>query len=174
VTYRVNAGPLPADHWLLDPQQGGGRIVGEGCHFIDLMQFLTDEEPVRVAAHALGSDAEGSTSVLVELSGGSTGVLVYQANASPVLPKERIEAFRGGRGGIVDDWKLLQLFEGRRSRSIRARGQAKGHAEEIAAFLQAVATGRPALTPRSQVLTTAASFAVARSLGARQAVVVSL
>jgi polar amino acid transport system substrate-binding protein len=174
ITYRVNAGPLPADHWLVDPRQGGGRIVGEGCHFIDLMQFLTDEEPTRVAALGFGTDAQGCTSVLVELSGGSTGTLVYQANASPLISKERIEVARAGRAGIIDDWRRLELYEGRRQRRVRARGQAKGHAEELAAFLAAVASGRPAISIRSQLLTSATTFAVLRSIAERRSVAVPL
>jgi polar amino acid transport system substrate-binding protein len=167
VTYRVNAGPLPPDHWLVSATEGGGRMIGEGCHFLDLMQFLADEQPVRVSAVAFGGDATGCTSVLVELSGGSTGTLVYQANSSPLIAKERIEASRGGRAGIIDDWRRLELFEGRRRRLVKARGQAKGHAEELAAFLAAAATGRPALTIESQLLTTAATFAVVRALASR-------
>lgn len=170
ISYRVNAGPLPADHWLVDPRQGGGRMVGEGCHFIDLMQFLTDEEPIRVAALGFGGDAEGCTCVLVELSRGSTATLVYQANASPLISKERVEVARAGRTGIIDDWRRLELYEGRRKRRIRARGQAKGHAEELAAFLAAVASGRPAISIRSQLLTTAATFAVLRSIAERRSV----
>jgi polar amino acid transport system substrate-binding protein len=172
ITYRVNAGPLPADHWLVDPAQGGGRMVGEGCHFLDLMQFLTDEQPLRVSALSFGGDALGCTSLLVELSGGSCGTLVYQANSSPRIAKERIEASRGGRAGVIDDWRRLELFEGRRRTVSRARGQAKGHAEEIAAFLAAVAAGEPAIPLESQVLTTAAIFAALRSIAARQTIAV--
>jgi polar amino acid transport system substrate-binding protein len=174
ITYRVNAGPLPADHWLVDPAQGGGRMVGEGCHFIDLMQFLTDELPVRVSALSFGSDAQGCTSVLVELSGGSTGTLVYQANSSVRIAKERVEASRGGRAGIVDDWRRLELYDGRKRRVMRARGQAKGHAEELAAFLAAAAAGRPAIPPESLALTTAATFAVLESIASRRTVDVTL
>jgi hypothetical protein len=128
---------------------------------------LTDEAPVRVTAFAFGNDATGCTSVLVELSGGSTGTLVYQANSSPLIAKERVEAARGGRAGIIDDWRRLELFDGRRRSVLKTRGQAKGYAEELAAFLEAAATGRPAFPIESQVLTTAATFAVVRSLASR-------
>jgi polar amino acid transport system substrate-binding protein len=174
ITYRVNAGPLPDSHWLIDPAQGGGRMIGEGCHFLDLMQFLTDEKPVRVSALSFGGDALGCTSVLVEFSGGSSGTLVYQANSSPLIAKERIEVARGGRAGVIDDWRRLELYEGRRRSVLRARGgQAKGHAEEIAAFLAAVASGQPAVSLESQLLTTAAAFAVLRSIASRQTVEVA-
>ncbi len=172
ITYRVNAGPLPEDHWLISPELGGGRIVGEACHFVDLMQFLTDETPQRVTALAFGGEAQGSTAVLLELAGGSIGTLVYQANASPRLPKERLEVARSGRIGIIDDWRTLEIFEGRKRIRKRASGQWKGHAEEIQAFLEAVATGRPALSMESQILTTAATFAVLESLASRNTVTI--
>lgn len=174
VTYRVNAGPLPAGHWLLDAAAGGGRVIGEGCHFIDLMQFLTGEHPIRVTAAGFGEETVGSRSVLLEMSGGSVGVLVYQANASPLLPKERVEAFAGGRGGVLDDWRSLELLEGRRSRTVRGRGQAKGFAEEVAAFMSALRSGIPAIPLESLAYTTAATFAALESIAQRRPVEVSL
>jgi polar amino acid transport system substrate-binding protein len=174
VTYRVNAGPLPADHWLLDPRAGGGRMIGEGCHFLDLIQFLTGESPARVTAAAFGDDATGASTVLLEMSGGSVGVLVYQANASPRVPKERVEAFAGGRGGVLHDWRSVDLLEGRRARTLKASGQAKGFAEEIAAFFASLRTGTPAIPLESLAYTTAATFAVRQSIAERRAVEVTL
>jgi polar amino acid transport system substrate-binding protein len=174
VTYRVNAGPLPKEHWLLDPVLGGGRMIGEGCHFIDLIQFLTGEAPARVTAARFGEDSRGVTTVLLEMSAGSVGALVYQANAPARVPKERVEAFADGRGGIVHDWRSVELYEGRNARTIKSKGQAKGYAEEIGAFLEAVRTGRPAISLESQALTTAATFAVLRSIAERRPVEVGL
>ena len=174
VTYRVNAGPLPAEHWLLDARVGGGRMIGEGCHFLDLVQYLTGEHPARVTAAGFGGDAAGATTVLLEMSGGSVGVLVYQANASPRVPKERVEAFAGGRGGILHDWRSVELFDGRRARTLKAKGQAKGFAEEVAAFLDSLRTGAPAIALESLAYTTAATFAVRRSIAERRPVDVEL
>ena len=174
VTYRVNAGPLPADHWLLDPRAGGGRMIGEGCHFLDLIQFLTGESPARVTAATFGDDATGASTVLLEMSGGSVGVLVYQANASPRVPKERVEAFAGGRGGVLHDWRSVDLLEGRRARTLKASGQAKGFAEEIGAFFASLRTGTPAIPLESLAYTTAATFAVRQSIAERRAVEVTL
>lgn len=167
ITYRVNAGPLPREHWLLHPEQGGGRMIGEGCHFIDLMQFLCDDRPARVHAVRFGDDANGAMTVTVEFVNGSIGVLIYQANAAPSVAKERLEAFAGGRGGIIDDWRKLELIGGRKTRTVSASGQAKGYAEELAAFLAAVATGRPALSLESQALTTVTTFAAIESFSTR-------
>jgi predicted dehydrogenase len=174
VTYRVNAGPLPADHWLLDPRAGGGRLVGEGCHFIDLIQFLTGEHPARVTAAGFGDDATGARTVLLEMSGGSVGLLVYQANASPRVPKERIEAFASGRGGVLHDWRSVELFEGRQARTLKASGQAKGFAEEVEAFLTALRTGTPAIPLESLAYTTLATFAALQSAAERRPVEVVL
>ncbi len=174
VTYRVNAGPLPQGHWLLDPDQGGGRIVGEGCHFVDLVQFLTGSDPARVTASQVGDDASGVTSMLLEMHDGSTATIVYQANASSLVRKERVEAFAGGRGGIIDDWGGLELLDGRSRERVRARGQQKGFAEEIDAFLGALAGGRPAIAPESLVLTTRTTFAALESIRTRRPVDVSL
>jgi predicted dehydrogenase/threonine dehydrogenase-like Zn-dependent dehydrogenase len=174
VTYRVSAGPLPSDHWLLDPHAGGGRMVGEGCHFIDLIQYLTGEHAARVSAAGFGDDATGARTVLLEMSGGSVGVLVYQANASARVPKERIEAFAGGRGGVLHDWRSVDLLEDRQGRTLKAAGQAKGFAEEVAAFLTSLRTGAPAIPLESLAYTTAATFAVLRSIAERQPVDVIL
>lgn len=174
VSYRINAGALPQTHWLLDPLQGGGRIVGEGCHFIDLVQFLTGESPVRITVSRFGDDATGSASMILELTGGSLGAIVYQANGAARLAKERIEAFVGGRGGVIHDWRRLDLYEGRSEKSVKARGQAKGFAEEIAEFLAAVRSGQPAIPLESQFLTTAATFAALRSASDRVPVEISV
>lgn len=163
-TYRVNAGPLPADHWLLDPRLGGGRVIGEGCHFVDLLSFLCGEDPVAVHASRFGAEAEGATTITLEFANGSVGVIVYQANASARVAKERLEAFAGGRGGVLDDWRSVELFEGRDRRVIKARGQAKGYAEEIAAFLSSLRGGAPAIPFGNLVATTAATFAALRSI----------
>jgi polar amino acid transport system substrate-binding protein len=174
ITYRVNAGPLPLDHWLLHPEQGGGRMIGEGCHFIDLMQFLTGDTPARVTATRFGDDATGSMTALVEFSGGSVGVLVYQANASPSVAKERVEAFSGGRGGVLDDWRSVDLMDGRKTKKVSASGQAKGYAEEIAAFLGAIKSGQPAISLQSQALTTLCTLAAIESWTTRRPVDVTL
>ena len=174
ITYRVNAGPLPADHWLLDPLQGGGRVIGEGCHFVDLMQFLAGQRPVRVSASRFGADADGAVTATIEFDGGSVGVLVYQGNATPGVPKERLEAFAGGRGGIIHDWRSVEIHGGRSVRTVKASGQAKGYAEEVAAFLEAVKTGTPAIALESQVLTTAATFAILESIASGRPVAVRL
>lgn len=174
ITYRVNAGTLPKEHWLLDPKQGGGRIVGEGCHFIDLMQYLTGGNPVRVSAAKFGEDADGATTAWIEFSNGSVGVLVYQGNGGSRLPKERVEAFSGGSGGIIDDWRSVELHQAGKVKTIKASGQAKGYAEEVTAFFSAVSSGKPAISLKSLALTTAATFAILEAITRRTTIDVVL
>jgi polar amino acid transport system substrate-binding protein len=172
LTYRVNAGPLPADHWLLDPEQGGGRIVGEACHFVDLMCYLTGELPARVSATRFGDDNTGATTAIIDFDGGSVGNLVYQANASTQLAKERVEAFRRGRGGVIHDWRSVELFDQSRVRTVKARGQAKGYAEEIARFVESIRTGSQAMSIECQVMVTRATFGIVASAASRQPYVI--
>ena len=135
-TYRINAHALPSHHWLLNPAEGGGRIVGEGCHFLDLLCWLLGEEPETVAAMAPGTQngAAQELSVLIRFSRGSVGTILYTASGHPALPKERIEVFKSGRAVVVDDLRTLTL-DGNTS---RAKSDEKGYAGEIASFIRAV------------------------------------
>lgn len=169
ITYRVNAGPLPPDHWTLDPKVGGGRVIGECCHFLDLVLFLTGERPARVQAARLGDEATGATTILLELDGGSVATIIYQANAPRRLPKERLEAWAGGLGGTLVDWRRLTLQTPKGRVKIRSPRQRKGIPEEIAVFLEAVST--TASGTQFATSTDAAELAlrVVEALGSRRA-----
>jgi predicted dehydrogenase/threonine dehydrogenase-like Zn-dependent dehydrogenase len=135
VVYRVNAGALPPDHWLHDPSQGGGRIVGECCHFIDLILHLAGGGPLHsVQATALPSDGSrvvhgDSFAALIELAGGSRAVLTYTGLGDPGLPKERVEIFKGGAALVLDDFTRLGV-SGRTGGSLDLKRQDKGFAAE--------------------------------------------
>lgn len=144
--YRVNAGPLPNGHWLRDPVQGGGRLVGEGCHFIDFLQFLTGQKPTRVHARSLGGGAAtAEDSFLVELSfaDGSIGTILYTALGDSVFAKERVESFGGGRVIVIDDFKTGQLVVGGATQLSGGKGQDKGQATQVQLFIEAVKNGTP-------------------------------
>ncbi len=166
MTYRVNAGRLPMGHWVLDPQVGGGRIVGEGCHFVDLLSFLTgDAEIVRIEALRAGRPrglAE-DVAVQIEFADGSVGQILYTAKGDPAAGKERIEAHAGGCSAWIDDYRDCRIVRGGKISRVRQGG--KGHGEEIAALLAAVRTGGPSPIPLP-VLTrvTRATFEVHRLL----------
>jgi predicted dehydrogenase/threonine dehydrogenase-like Zn-dependent dehydrogenase len=158
VVVRVNAGALPADHWLNDPLTGGGRLLGEGCHFLDLIVDLTGSDPVAVNAQArLRPDeplqSSQDFSVSIRFADGSLGILLYGTAGATRVGKELVEVHRQGRSGRIDDFRILDLWgaAGRR-RSQRPRGQDKGHNEEMRVFA-AVLRGESAPPPVERYLT---------------------
>jgi predicted dehydrogenase len=169
VVVRVNAGPLPADHWLNDPTAGGGRLLGEGCHFLDLIVDLIGTEPEAVVAQALHRSDEPlqsaqDFSVSIRFADGSLGTLLYGSAGAAAAGKELIEAHRGARSGRIDDFRTLRVWGDGRARTRRAGGRDKGHSEEVRTFA-AVVRGEAAPPPVAGYLTsTALTFAALRSL----------
>lgn len=136
---RVNAGALPAEHWLNDPREGGGRLLGEGCHFFDLLTFLVGSKPVAVSTQARHRHNEPLQSAQdfvasVRFADGSLGTVVYMTGGSGKLGKELIEVHRAGRSGRIDDFADLTLWVDGRPRSTRSRSRDKGHSAEMALF----------------------------------------
>lgn len=167
--YRVNAGYLPLNHWLHDPGQGGGRIIGEGCHFIDYLVFLTGHPPVRVSATALpdrGIYRQDNVLITLTFADGSVGIIEYLANGDKAFAKERVEVFCGGKVAALDDFRSLELVHQGRRQVLRSRlAQDKGHAASWQAFLTAVRTGgQPPIPYQHLVGVTRASFAAVQSL----------
>jgi predicted dehydrogenase len=166
---RINAGPLPADHWQNDPEIGGGRLLGEGCHFVDLIVDLVEATPLAVMASARHRDDEPlqsaqDFSVSIRFDDGSLGVLVYGTAGAPTVGKEHIEAHRGNRSARIDNFRTLRLWSGGRARVRRSRGQDKGHSDEVKRFA-AVVRGEAAPPPVAGYLrTTALTLAALRSL----------
>ena len=175
MTCRVNAGLLPPEHWQHDPQLGGGRLIGEACHFIDFLTYLSGETPIRVSAQALpdsGIYHEDNFSLTLEFPDGSLGQIVYVANGDRALSKERIEVFGGGRAAVLDDFRRLELISGGRRRVHRSwLRQDKGHRAEWQSFVHSIRSGDPAPIPFDQIFAvTAASFAALDSMRANQPV----
>lgn len=168
VNIRVNAGYIPKDHWTQIPEIGAGRIIGEMCHFIDLMQYFTDAEPVRVYADCIQSSNEklkldDNISIVVKFSNGSVGNLLYLANGDKSLPKEYIEVFGAGKSAVINDFQDGNIHSGNRQRKVKSSG--KGHQQEVAAFLTALREGKDAPIPfRSICLTTLTTFKIIDSL----------
>jgi predicted dehydrogenase len=146
--YRINAGHLPPDHWVNDREQGGGRILGEVCHFVDLLMFLAGSPIVEVEARAVGNSGRYSgDNVLVSLrfGNGSEGTISYLANSDRSFSKERIEVFGGGTAAVLEDFRRLELVRNGRKETIHSRWrQDKGHRGEWAAFAQSVQQHREA------------------------------
>lgn len=138
---RVNAGNIPKDHWTQLEEIGGGRIIGEMCHFIDLMQFFTDEKPVSVYANCISSvnskiKTDDNISVVVKFKDGSVGNLVYVANGDKSLPKELIEIYCAGKVGIINDFRGGVFHSGNKAEKLKLNG--KGHKQEVIAFIDSL------------------------------------
>ncbi len=138
----VNAGEIPADHWTQDKEVGGGRIVGEACHFIDLARFLAGNPIVSVNGFPMGG-AGGRmgdcASLQLAFDDGTIATIQYLANGSKDFPKERVEIFAGGKVITCDNFRASREFGGKRK--LKTRSPSKGHAEELVAFFDAVRSG---------------------------------
>jgi predicted dehydrogenase/threonine dehydrogenase-like Zn-dependent dehydrogenase len=130
LAYRVNAGALPPEHWLLDPAEGGGRLLGEGVHFFDLLRFLAASEPVRVRAASPRGKGHDEAVVAIEFADGSTGSLVYTGWGGAGLGKERLEVFAGGASFVLDDYKSLAVH-GLAKPGLETRTVEKGQKEQL-------------------------------------------
>ena len=179
--YRVNAGFLPSDHWLNDPLQGGGRILGEVCHFVDFLCFLTNASPVEVETRSLPNPGQYSNDNIVcslRFPDGSQGTISYLANGDKSYSKERIEVFGGCAVAVLEDFRRLELVRDGKKRVFRSlMRQNKGHRGEWKAFVTAIQTGAESPTPfRELVSTTLATFALeeSRCLGQPVAVPVAV
>lgn len=169
MVYRINAGRIPRSHWIQDPLQGG-RIIGEVCHFIDLMQFLAGSPPLNVYATAIGAreyDVIEEDSVLITLrfADGSNGSIAYLAEGDKALAKERVEIYGGGRTFVIDDFRLGSAFSNGKERRISSRGQDKGQADEVKAVCEWVTAGGPApISLEELAATSRATFCARESL----------
>ncbi len=152
----MNAGAIPADHWTQNPEVGGGRIIGEACHLIDLMRHLAGAPIVSVQARRMGDNpamavAEDKAAIVLGFADGSFGTIHYLGNGGPSFPKERIEVFVGGRTLQIDNFLKLRGFNWPGLRRQRLWRQDKGQAACAAAFLGAVETGGPAPIPAEEL-----------------------
>ena len=167
VHYRVNAGFIPAKHWVHDPVQGGGRIIGEGCHFVDFITFLAGAVPVSITAHALpdaGKYRGDNVSMTFTFPDGSIGVVDYLANGDKSFPKERVEVFCGERVAVLDDFRSLETVKAGR-KSVKKSSQDKGHLAELQAFTQAIQSGGQPPIPYDQLIgVTQATFLALESI----------
>jgi predicted dehydrogenase len=165
--YRVNAGPLPPDHWLNDPDEGGGRLVGEGCHFVDFACWLAGALPRRVVCLARPDPgkpivASQSFTIALDFPDGSLATVVSEPTGATALAKEFVEAHSGGRSGILEDFRTLTLHGVGRRRVERSRDADKGHTDQIRAVRDVLAGTLPAADP-DPLDTMATTFAALRS-----------
>jgi predicted dehydrogenase/threonine dehydrogenase-like Zn-dependent dehydrogenase len=171
--YRINAGYLPLNHWTQDESLGGGRIIGEACHFIDLISFLVGASPVSVAAHALpnqGKYREDNVSMTFTFPDGSIGVVDYLANGDKSFPKERLEVFCEGMIAVLDDYvSLTTVKDGKKK--VESMAQDKGWKAEMTAFAAAIQNGGEPPIPYEQLIgVTKSTFAAVESIREKQSI----
>jgi polar amino acid transport system substrate-binding protein len=166
--YTVNAGMIPKESWVQDPAEGGGRIVGEVCHFVDALRFLAGSPVKSVQAMCVQSDDKrqvnrDSVSIVLKYANGSVGTILYHAVGSADYPKERFEFAKGGATVVIDDFRRMEVF-GSKKETLKG-GQDKGFKAEIKAFVDC-ATGRgPTPIPLNEIFeSTLVTFAVHESL----------
>lgn len=169
ITYRINAGPLPADSWVVDPEIGGGRVVGEMCHFIDWCEAITQSTPISVQADCAASPEDSASMqenvvATIRYEDGSVAMLQYIASGPSELPKERIEVFAEGKAAVLDDF-VTTTFPGSRRPALKTK-QDKGFAGEWSAIFNAIRTGgAPPIPVESIFRTSRVTFAILDSLG---------
>jgi len=167
--YRVNAGFLPADHWVNDPEQGGGRILGEVCHFVDLLSFLAGSRPREVQTLAAGVGSSGGDSIVASMrfANGSQGTISYLTGGDKSYSKERVEVLGGGAVAVLEDFRRLALVRHGRRQTFRSRWQQdKGHQGEWQAFAASIRGGQPPPIPLEEIVaTTLATLKIAESSG---------
>ncbi|MCH7479771.1 MAG: bi-domain-containing oxidoreductase [Chloroflexi bacterium] len=167
--YRVNAGHLPTDHWLHDPAQGGGRIVGEACHFVDMLTYLVGASPISVVARGLPHMQryrEDNVVLTFTFPEGSIGTVTYLANGDTAVSKEKIEVFVEGRVAVLDDFRSLKIVRAGKTKTKRHRWkQNKGHNNEWLVFIKSIReTGIPPIPYEEIFGVTRATFAAIDSL----------
>lgn len=175
IQVRVNAGAIPANSWVQD-DEGGGRVIGEVCHFIDLIHGLAGGLTRTVAAMTMTESGEvaldDSLSITLGLDNGSVGQILYVSNGDKSFPRERVELFRAGAAGVIDNFRSHSITRGGRTKSHKAMSLDRGHRAELAAFFAGIRAGRPAVEFPDYVATTRATFAVHESLGSKSVVAV--
>jgi predicted dehydrogenase len=173
----INAGIIPPDVWVHDPVRGGGRIIGEGCHFIDLLSHIAGSEVVQVASAKMGQGVavqEDKMSIVLSFADGSVGTVNYFGNGSKSYPKEMLEVFSEGRVLRLDNFRRLDGYGVSGFKKFKTSRQDKGHQAEFAAFVDRVATGGEPLIPLKQLVNiTLASFAAMTSAAEARTVVLA-
>lgn len=169
MVYRVNAGSIPGNHWIQDSLEGGGRILGEACHFIDYMQAISGAAPVSVHGRRIRQHSSGivdDQSIFSFTFGdGSIGTLVYAAGGSTILSKERFEAFGDGKSVVMDDFMVSEFYARGRARKFKTGKREKGFQEEMACFVGMVlGAGEDAMPFEGIESVTRATILAARSL----------
>jgi predicted dehydrogenase/threonine dehydrogenase-like Zn-dependent dehydrogenase len=171
INFRINVGKIAADHWTQDKEIGGGRIIGEVCHFVDLAMFIAGSKPVSLSAVAMNDalSLNDTLCVSVKYANGSIANISYFANGSKELSKEHLEIFSNGVTAVIEDFKQLSIYGKKKKKSNLI--QNKGHAEEIKQFLEAVKNGTPTPIPFGEIyLSSKMSFDIIKSIKTKKVI----
>jgi polar amino acid transport system substrate-binding protein len=142
INYRINAGAIPPDHWVNDPEVGGGRIIGEVCHFVDLCMYLAGSKITSLSAQAMPSPPGLMDTISVNLGfdNGSVASIAYFSNGNKSVNKENIEVFCAKQVAVIDDFREMTLY-GSRKRKYKLAAQDKGYGEELRCFIESIKAG---------------------------------
>ena len=165
--YRINAGAIPGDNWIQDLEIGGGRVLGEVCHFIDYLTFLSGSLPVKISATALpdANQLNDTLNILIQFENGSSGVIGYYANGSKSMTKEYVEVFSAGTSATLNDFKELKIYGKGKPKKDKILNQNKGQKEMVNAFVNGLLTnGQAPISFDEIVAVTKASFGVLESV----------
>ncbi len=164
--FRINAGSIPSDSWIQDMKVGGGRIIGEACHFIDFMTFICGSKPVKVVASSLpdNQNLNDTMNIIVEFENGSTGVVAYYANGSKSMPKEYFEVFSSGISATIDDFNETKMYAKGKPTKFTTRTQDKGQKAMMENYFKEICNGKSSIPMDEIFSVTLASFAALKSV----------
>jgi len=148
----VNAGHIPSEHWVQDRDIGGGRIIGEACHFIDLLRFLANSRITRQSIVRLQERSADTVTIFLGFENGSMGTIHYFANGNKVFPKERLEIFSNNKILQLDNFRKLKGFGWEGFKQIRSINQDKGHRQEVMRFINAIRKGEASPIPLEEII----------------------
>ena len=146
ITYRVNAGFVPREHWIQDPVEGGGRIIGEVCHFVDLLSYLIGSNPIKVYADVVTSTRDDlmgkdNASIIFKYRDGSIATIIYTASGDKSFPKERIEIFNENSVAVIDDFRKVTFTRNGKTKTFGGSKQDKGYTNTLNGFVESVVMG---------------------------------
>ncbi len=168
--YRINAGFIPSNTWVQDPQSGGGRVIGEVCHFVDLLSFIANSRPVKVHAEALAMPddryrSDDNLQITLRFENGSVGTINYVASGNTLMSKEYLEIFGGGKAITMDDFKVFSVADDNGITMSKRRAQDKGHKNMLENWGLTLRDNKPSPIPFEQLVdSTNATFAILESL----------
>jgi len=175
INYRINAGTIPADHWIHDQEIGGGRIIGEVCHFVDLCMYITGSKIMSIAANVMSTPQNLMDTLVVNISfaNGSIASISYFSNGNRAVNKEYLEVFYANQVAIIDDFKKMSVFSEHQTKMNLSKKD-KGHDEEVKKFISSIKEGKESPISFDEIyLSTLATFKIIESIKNRKIVILA-